>query len=171
MLIIGFPHNEDAEGMNEVIKASWYATYITPKIGVTQSDIDMIYAQNEQKQIESFKKRIQAPQENDITLIAKVDARVVGIIRLIHKEDIQVRTLYVHPDFTGNGIGTKLWTAALKYIPNDKDIIAFPALHTRSIEWYKKVGFIETGKHIIDDEAMPVSGVHLETIEMKLIRK
>lgn len=172
MITISKPKPEDAEGMNEVIKSSWYATYVTPEIGVTKEDIDAMYAQSEKKQIETFRKRADLPNENDITLIAKDEERVVGIIRLVILDDhIRVRTLYVHPEFTGKGIGTRLWNEAQKYLPSDKNIIAFPAEHTKSIEWYKKVGFVETDEHHTDTEAMPISGTHLKTIKMQLIRK
>ncbi len=172
MITISKPTQSDAEGMNEVIKSSWYATYITPEIGVTKEDIDAMYAQSEKQQIETFRKRAESPNENDITLIAKDEERVVGIIRLVILDDhIRVRTLYVHPEFTGKGIGTMLWNDAQRYLPSDKKIIAFPAEHTKSIDWYKKVGFVETGEHHTNSEAMPISGTPLKTIKMQLVRK
>jgi len=171
MIIISIPKLEDAEGMNEVIKSSWYSTYVTPEIGVTKEDIDAMYAQSEKQQIETFRKRAESPKHTDVTLIAKDDDKVIGVIRVIVLDDhVRVRTLYVHPEFTGKGIGTLLWKETQKHIPSDKNIIAFPAKHTRSIDWYKKIGFVETGEKQIDEEAMPVSGVHLKTIKMQLTR-
>ena len=172
MITISFPKPIDAEGMVEVIKSSWYATYITPEIGVTKEDIDAVYTQSEKKQIKAFQKRAESPQENDFTFVAKENDRVIGIIRLvIMDEHIRVRTVYVHPDFTGKGIGTMLWNEAQKYMPPDKNLIAFPAKHTKSIDWYKKIGFSETGEEKVDSEAMPISGIHLKTIKMQLTRK
>ncbi|MEI6490485.1 MAG: GNAT family N-acetyltransferase [bacterium] len=171
MITISKPKPIDAEGINEVIKQSWYATYITPEIGITKEDIDAMYSQNEVQQIETFRKRAESPKENDITLVAKENDHVVGIIRLLILDDhIRVRTMYIHPEFTGKGIGTMLWNEAQKYIPSDKNVIAFPAEYTKSIGWYKKMGFIETGEKKVDDEAMPISGVHLKTIKMQLTR-
>ena len=172
MLNITTPKPNDAEAMNEVIKSSWYATYINTEIGVTKEDIDVMYAESEKKQIESFRHRTEFPNDTDITLIAKEDEKVVGIIRaLILDDHVRVRTLYIHPDFVGKGIGTMLWNEILKKLPPDKNVVAFPAEHTRSIEWYKKMGFVETGEKQTDDEAMPVSGVHLGTVKMQLNRK
>lgn len=171
MITISIPKPEDAEGMNEVIKSSWYSTYITPEIGITKEDIDTMYAQSEKQQIEAFRKRTELSKENDITLVARDDDKIVGIIRLIILDDhVIVRTLYVHPNYTGKGIGTKLWNQAQKHMPSEKNIIAFPALHTKSIDWYKKMGFVETGEQKIDDEAMPVSGIHLKTTKMELTK-
>lgn len=169
MITISFPDPTDAEGMNEVIKASWYATYVTPQIGVTKEDIDALYAQSEADQIEAFRKRAAAPTANDVTLVAKEDGKVVGIIRIvISSGHVEVRTLYVHPAMTGKGIGTMLWNEAQKHIPKEKKVLVYPATHTRSIDWYKKMGFIETGKELTDEEAMPISGVRMEKIEMQL---
>ena len=172
MIVISFPKPNDAEGMNEVIKLSWYATYVNPKIGVTKEDVDTMYALNEKQQIETFRKRAESPKDNDITLIAKESDKVVGIIRLLILDDhVRVRTMYVHPEFTGKGIGTMLWNEAQKYLPPDKNVVAFPVKHTKSIDWYKKIGFVETGEKKIDDEAMPISGVHLNAIKMQLTKK
>jgi GNAT superfamily N-acetyltransferase len=172
MITITFSKPTDAEGMNEVIKTSWYATYVNTEIGVTKEDIDTMYAQSEKQQIDTFRKRAESPKEDDITLVAKEDDKVIGIIRLIILDDhIRIRTFYVRPEFTGKGIGTRLWNEAQKYLPSDKNIIAFPAEYTKSIDWYKKIGFVETGEKKIDDEAMPISGVHLKTIKMQLTRK
>jgi ribosomal protein S18 acetylase RimI-like enzyme len=114
----------------------------------------------------------ESPSESDVTLIAKEDDRVVGIIRFVVFDDhIRVRTLYVHPEYTGRGIGTQLWAEALRHVPVDKKIIAYPALHTKSIDWYKKMGFVETGEEVTDPEAMPISRVHLKSIKMVLDRK
>lgn len=171
MLTITNPQPNDAEGMNEVIKLSWYTTYVNPKIGVTREDIKMIYDQSEKQQIEVFRKRAESPKDTDVTLIAKEDEKVIGVIRVIVLDDhIRVRTLYVHPEFTGKGIGTMLWSEILKHLPSDKKIIAFPVEDTQSIDWYKKVGFVETAEHHIDEQAMPVSGVRLKVVKMQLIR-
>jgi ribosomal protein S18 acetylase RimI-like enzyme len=172
MITLSFPKPTDAKSMNEVIKSSWYATYINPEIGVTKEDIDMIYAQSEKQQIETFRKRAESPKENDITLIAKESDKVVGIIRLLILDDhIRVRTMYVHPEFTGKGIGTMLWNEAQKHFSSNKNVVAFPVEYTKSINWYKKIGFVKTGEKKVDDEAMPVSGIHLKTIKMQLTRK
>ena len=172
MVSISFPKPDDAPGMNEVIKQSWYATYTKPEIGVIKEDIDEIYKTSQTGQIESFRRRAESPKDSDITLIAKEDEEVIGIIRLVVLNDhIRVRTLYVRPDYTGKGIGTKLWLEAIQHVPTNKKVVAFPALHTKSIDWYKKMGFVETGEEVTDPEAMPISGIRLKSIKMVLDRK
>lgn len=168
MITISFPKPDDAPGMNEVIKQSWYATYTTPEIGVTKEDIDEIYKTSQTSQIEPFRRRAESPNDSNITLIVKEDEEVIGIIRVVVLDDhIRVRTLYVHPDYTRRGIGTKLWFEAIQHVPTNKKVVAFLALHTKSIDGYKKMGFVETGEEVTDPEAMPISGVHLKSIKME----
>lgn len=171
MITISKPTPENAEAMNEVIKLSWYATYITTTIGITKEDIDQMYAESEQQQIEVFRKRAENPKDNDLTLVAKEDNKVLGVVRLVTFDDhIRVRTFYVHPTQTGKGIGTSLWSEALKYIPKDKSIVAWPAEHTKSVEFYKKLGFVATGETEVS-EVMSVSGNKMMGIKMVLQQK
>lgn len=166
MIKITKPEPSDAKGMNEVIKLSWYATYITPEIGITKEDIDLMYAQSEKKQIEVFKHRAENPKEDDISLVAKENDRVVGFIRTkIFPDHIRVRTMYVHPDHMGKGIGTSLWLEMQKFLPRGIPIVAYPAEHTKSVDWYKKMGFVETGEKSIGEEAM-ASGTRMTGIKM-----
>ena len=169
MITISLPKSEDAEGINETIKKSWYATYVTPKVGVTKEDIDLMYAQSEKKQIEVFRHRSENPKDDDISLVAKDDEKVVGIIRTkILPDHVRVRTMYVHPEYTGKGIGTNMWHEMQKLLPQDKPVIAYPTEHTKSVDWYKKMGFFETGEKSIDEEVMKDSGTRMTGIKMIL---
>jgi N-acetylglutamate synthase-like GNAT family acetyltransferase len=168
MITISPPKPEDAEGMNEVIKLSWYATYVTPEIGVTKEDIDSMYAQSEKRQIEVFRHRAENPKDDDISLVAKDNEKVVGIIRVkIFADHIRVRTMYVHPEYMGKGVGTSLWNEMQKLLPIDMPVIAYPTEHTKSIDWYKKMGFAETGEKTVGEEVMP-SGAKMTGIKMVL---
>lgn len=170
MITISKPRPEDAEAINEVIKKSWYATYINEQIGITREDIDLMYAENEKGQIEVFRKRAINPPDDDISLMAKDGEKVVGFIRLkIFPGYVQVLSLYVHTDYLGKGIGTNLWNEARKLLPPDKSVVAYPAEHTKSIDWYKKMGFVETGEKRVE-EAMASSGTRMSLIKMILTR-
>jgi ribosomal protein S18 acetylase RimI-like enzyme len=167
MIEISVPTIEDAEGINEVIKLSWYSTYVTPEIGVTKKDVDLIYAKNEEEQIRSLKKRVQEPKDDDISLVAREGVQVVGYIRFkIFQDNTELRTLYVHPEKTGRGIGTKLWEEGLKILPQDKQIFTEPVIGTQAVNFYKKVGFVDTGERYDAPDAMEDSGVHLPLMKM-----
>lgn len=147
MITISKPVPEDATGMNEVIKLSWYKTYVVPEVGITKEDVDQMYAESETQQIEVFKKRALNPKDGDITLVAKMEGKIVGVVRLVTFDDhFRVRTFYVHPDHEGQGIGTSLWEEVVKLIPHDKPVVAWPVKNTKSVDFYKKLGFITTGE-------------------------
>jgi N-acetylglutamate synthase-like GNAT family acetyltransferase len=159
----------DAEGINEVIKLSWYGTYVSPEIGVTKKDVDLLYEKNEKQQIEVFRERARNPKEDDITLVAKEGGKVVGVIRFkVEENAIELRTLYVHPEYTGKGIGNKLWEEGIKLLPSGLQIYTEPVVGTRSVEFYKKIGFTDTGERYDAPEAMEDSGTHLPLLKMAI---
>lgn len=52
MITISKPKPEDSEAITEVIRKSWYATYINTEVGITKDDIDLMYAENQERQTE-----------------------------------------------------------------------------------------------------------------------
>lgn len=135
------------------MKASWYATYPNTKIGITKEDGDVSYTPEvEKKQIEVLKHRAENPKDDDISLVAKFEEKVLGYIRLkLHEDNTELISLYVHPDYFGNGIGTDLWKEALKFIPKEKHVVVEVADYTKAVEFYKKIGFVDTGERYSKD--------------------
>jgi N-acetylglutamate synthase-like GNAT family acetyltransferase len=168
MIQISLPTPEDSVSINEIIKLSWYTTYVRPDIGVTKEDVDSLYRENESGQIEALTRRAINPEADDLAFVAKEDGKVIGYIRCkIFETTIELRTMYVHPDYVGKGIGTMLWESMLDVLPQDKEIFTEPVLHTKAVDFYKKIGFIDTGERYDAPDAMPDSGVHLPLIKMK----
>ena len=167
MIKISSPIVEDAEGINEVIKLSWYSTYAVPEIGVTKKDVDLLYSKSEEGQLKALRGRVLNPPEDDISLVAKEEEMVVGYIRFkVLESEIELRTLYVHPNYTAKGIGTKLWNESLKLLPPGKLIFTEPVEHTKSVDFYKKIGFKDSGERYDAPEAMENSGTHLPLMKM-----
>ncbi len=171
MFTISKPNPEDAEAIHEMIKASWYATYISKEIGITKEDLDVSYTPEiEENQIKAFRNRAENPKENDISLVAKDGSEVIGFIRFRIQENlIEWVSLYAHPDYFGKGVGTALWQEAKKLLPIDKPIIVEVATYTKAIDFYKKLGFIETGEKY-PGNVMEVSKVAIPLIKMVLNR-
>lgn len=167
MITISKPIPEDSRGIHEVMKASWYATYPNTKIGITKEDGDMSYTPEvEQTQIDALNHRAENPKDSNISLVAKFEEKVLGYIRLkLHENNTELISLYVHPDYFGNGIGTDLWEEALKLIPKDKPVIVEVADYTKAVEFYKKIGFVDTGERYSKD-VMPSSGVAMPLMKM-----
>jgi ribosomal protein S18 acetylase RimI-like enzyme len=167
MIRILRPSKEDSIDINELIKSSWLETYTVPKIGVTREDVDQMYEKYSAGQIKALNDRAINPQADDISLVAKENNKVMGYIRFkILSEEIELRTLYVHPKNTGRGIGTKLWQESLLLLPSDKIIFTEPVENTKSINFYKKIGFKDTGEKYKAPDSMPNSGIQLPLIKM-----
>ncbi|MCC7004897.1 GNAT family N-acetyltransferase [Candidatus Nomurabacteria bacterium] len=167
MITISKPIPEDSKGIHEVMKTSWYATYPNTKIGITKEDGDVSYTPEvEKKQIEVLNHRAENPKDDDISLVAKFEEKVLGYIRLkLYGDNTELISLYVHPDYFGNGIGTDLWKEALKFIPKEKPVFVEVADYTKAVEFYKKVGFVDTGERYSKD-VMPNSGVPMPLMKM-----
>ena len=168
MVLISKPLPEDARRIKDLIKASWYATYINEEVGINKADIDAMYAENQDEQIEVLRSRATTPRENDISLVAKDGDIVVGFIRLkIHPELVDLLSLYILPNQEGKGIGTSLWQEALKVLPKDKPVIAEVATYTKAKDFYAKLGFIDTGeRYTKEEDKMPVSGTCIPLMKM-----
>jgi ribosomal protein S18 acetylase RimI-like enzyme len=68
-----------------------------------------------------------------------------------NKNDNKLRTIYVLPEFQGKGIGKMLWEEAKKFSDSTKDTIVEVATYNiNTIEFYKKLGFVDTGKRMND---------------------
>jgi GNAT superfamily N-acetyltransferase len=138
----------DAEGITTVYYKTWLATYPNKEIGITREDIEESYK-------DSF------TEESD---------RVVGVARMIRNENNnQLQTIYVLPEFQGKGIGKMLWAEAKSFCDPAKDIIVQVATYNQNaIEFYKKLGFVDTGKRWSDDKWKMKSGATIPEMELVL---
>jgi ribosomal protein S18 acetylase RimI-like enzyme len=171
MITISKPKYEDAEAIYEIIKASWYATYIDEKIGITKEDVDAEYTPEiKVSQIKALHNRAENPKDEDVSLIAKDDEKVVGYIRFkIHLEFIEWLSLYAHPEYFGKGIGTMLWQEASKLLPTNKPITVEVATYTKAVDFYKKLGFVDTGERSAE-HVMQVSKTPMPIMKLILNR-
>ncbi|MDQ5949025.1 MAG: hypothetical protein QG589_151 [Patescibacteria group bacterium] len=167
MIIISKPKPEDAKGIHDMMKTSWYATYPNKEIGVTKGDGDLSYTPEvEQKQIEVLRHRAEHQKNTDISLVAKENEKIVGFIRLkIGENFTDLVSLYVDPDFTGKGIGTELWNEAYKSLPKDKPIYVEVVSYTKAKDFYTKIGFVKIEEYL-DKEPLLSSGIHLPLTKM-----
>jgi len=106
--------------------------------------------------------------ENDIFLVARKGERIIGYIYAEkQKERIILEAMYILPEFQGKGVSQALWEETLKYIPQETPIyLNVLALNSKAINFYKKIGFVETGRRSRDDRFKASDGSILEEIEM-----
>ena len=102
-------------------------------------------------------------------MLAKIEDKIVGsCVVSIGEETNFLVTIYVLPGYEGRGIGTKMWDVARNFLDKNKDTIVTVAEYTNAVHFYKKLGFIETGKRIVDDKHKMKSGNIIPELEMKL---
>ncbi len=160
---------DDVRGIINVLYKTWLDTYPNEELNITREAIEESYKEvlteeNIQKRIESAK-NIPANQKR---IIAKVDGQVVGCSIMVRNEDnTQLKTIYVLPEFQGQGIGKALWNEQIKFADPDKDIIVHLATyHQDAIEFYKKIGFEDTGKRFTDEDAIKRTKLVIPEMEM-----
>jgi ribosomal protein S18 acetylase RimI-like enzyme len=173
MITISKPKLKDAENINEVIKRSWYDTYINEQIGITKKDIDLMYAESEGGQIEMFRNRAIHQRDDDISLVVRDGENFAGFIRLkIETGEVKLLSMYILPEYVGKGIGTKLWSEALKFTPKDMSITTEVATYTKAKDFYEKIGFVDMGKeHRSQSAPMLSSGSRIPLMKMIFVGK
>jgi len=99
---------------------------------------------------------------------------IVGCVNLQkHLNKIYLGMFSVSPEQQGLGIGKKILNAAEEYAKeNNTDAIYMTviSLRTELIEWYKRHGYVDTGKKQPFDED-GLTGNHLQPLEFIILEK
>ena len=163
---------DDAWGITNVFYKAWLATYPNKERGITVEDIEDSYKEDfSAEKIEHLKELIRNLPKNKKRLVAKKGDMIVGACTVIRNENNNhLRTLYVLPEFQNKGIGTGLWNAAMEFFDSKKDTIVQVAEYTENaINFYKKLGFVDTGKRTPQESGSFKSGAII--IDMEMVRK
>ena len=172
MIIIKKPTKEDAHGVQEVFYKTWLATYPNKDAGILKEDIEEFYkSRNSEESIKKREEFFMNIPANELFLIAKDETKVVGVFVVVKKEEFnQLQAIYVLPEYQRKGIGMMFWKKAKEFFDKSKDIIVQVAIYNKqAISFYKKLGFIDTGKRFSDEKyKMPISGAVIPEIEMIL---
>ncbi len=166
---------EDAWGIVNVLHKTWLATYPNEELGITVDDIEESYKESfTEENLKKLGDKIGKENPNEKRLVAKIGDDVVGVATMVRNEnDNQLRTIYVLPEFQGRGIGKMLWEEAKKFCDPNKDIIVQVATYNQNtIEFYKKLGFVDTGKRFSDTTwRAKKMGVSIPEMEMVIKAK
>lgn len=161
---------DDALGINTVFYKAWLATYPNEEAGITVEDIEESYKDRlSPERIEKGKERLRNTSENELRLVAKAGGEVIGVSRVIRDEEFnKLQTLYVLPEHQGKGVGTALWEEGKKFLDTTKDtVLEVATYNTNAINFYKKLGFEDTGRRITDERFRMKSGNIVPELEMK----
>lgn len=172
MIIIQKSTPRDVLGIQKVFYETWLATYPNKEIGVTKEDIKEKFKNRfSQETIQKRTKEILNMTKEQLFLIAKNGDEVIGLCKAEKREsDNQLWAIYVLPSFQRKGVGMMLWEELKKFFEEKNDIIVHVAAYNaQAINFYKKLGFIETGKRFTEERyKMPISGAIIPEIELRL---
>jgi ribosomal protein S18 acetylase RimI-like enzyme len=167
------PTPNDAEGIQTVIKDTWFDTYPNAEAGITIGDIeDMFLDAFTEKVLQKRKEELaKVPNEERLFLIAKDGVRVVGSCGVTRLHEFnKLSMIYVLPGYQGMGIGLKLWEAVVPFLNKEKNTIVQVATYNKkAIAFYQKLGFTDNGKRFSDEKWRMKSGSIIP--EMELILK
>ena len=123
---------------------------------------------------ERLKKLIPDFTEKDILFVAKDGYnKIIGFCFAERKDNInRVEAVYVRPDYQGTGLAQKLYYEAYNFLnQSNSTYLEVFTLNSKAISFYKKLGYVETGKKVLDKRFLDSTGKILEALEMVLLCK
>ena len=153
----------DAPGIVAVQKEGWMMTYPDPAVGITVEDIAAVDFDSPKK-LASWEDTIKNHGESKHMLVARQGLTIIGFCVGEKKDAMnEIRAIYVLQKFHGKNISKALMDAALAWLGTEKDICVLVFAHNkRAIEFYRKCGFVESGKTGLH----PINGKPIPNVEM-----
>ena len=165
------PGIKDARATIEVQYKTWLDTYPNEKAGITIDDVEDRYKNAfDTEQIKRREQIIANPEPNEKFIVVKDGDKVIGVcVGVVYENKNQLRMIYILPEYQGRGIGSMLWEAIFSFFDKNKDIyVELVDYNEKAISFYKKLGFIDTGKRFSDERLRMKSGSILTEMEMKI---
>ncbi|MDE1941434.1 MAG: GNAT family N-acetyltransferase, partial [Patescibacteria group bacterium] len=168
-LVVSLAVPDDVPGMQDVFYYGWLATYPNKEYGITVDDIEDRYKdRHSEERLARRREQIATMSDNKLTMVAKLDGKIVGVCRMIkHPDKNQLSAIYVLPDYHGHGIGTAMWEAIQQHFDATKSTIVDVAVYNaKAIKFYEGLGFVDTGKRFSDPKFKMKSGAAIPEMEM-----
>lgn len=161
----------DARGILEVNYRAWLDSYPSEDHGITVDDIEDRFKSSFTK--EELKRReelIRDSSDGLIRLVAKKDQEIVGFINVeVGEEGNRLSAIYIMPNRQRKGLGQLLWEEANKYLdPKKRTVVHVASYNSKAIDFYKKLGFEETGRVWKDERFKMKSGNSFPLTELIL---
>lgn len=161
---------KDARGIAEVFYRTWLATYPNEEAGITVDDVEGRFKDTFTEEGLARRAATIAQADTDRScILAKDGDRVIGVCNVARYPDKnQLQAIYVVPEYQRKGVGALLWQEAQKHFDEGKDTIVQVVVYNKNaIEFYRKLGFKDTGKQWRDDRFVMKSGAAF--IETELV--
>ncbi len=165
---------EDALGITTVLHKTWLSTYPNEDVGITVEDIEESYKDAYRNEnIKNQERKIAELPSNKKKIVAKQNNIVIGTAMLVkNEENNELVTMYVLPEFQHKGIGVALWKELDEFRDKTKDTIVHVANYNeQAIHFYKRIGFVDTGKRITDERWRMKNGSLIPEMEMVIEAK
>lgn len=166
---------DDAEVICSIRDEAWIDAYPDEELGLTAENVKVnaqgLNGEFIPRRIAWFKKKIAEENENWITYVGKIDDVIRGFVVVSKDERGRnfINSVYVKPDFQGQGLGTKLIQKAFEWLGNSEDIYLEVASHNdHAIHFYEEFGFKKTGTIVEGDPDAPSYIKPIPQIEMVL---
>ncbi|MEI7777703.1 MAG: GNAT family N-acetyltransferase [bacterium] len=164
---------DDAEGIQSLISEASKGMY--ELCGWSEKEIiERFNPEVIREGAEKIGKSIATFTESDILFVAKDESgNIVGCCFAERRQDInKIEAVYVSKEFQGTGLSRKLFDEAYRLLnPNNNTTLDVFSLNSKAVNFYKKLGFSETGKKFFDEKYIGSTGKSLEITEMVLPRQ
>ena len=164
----------DAEGIAHVVETTWLSTYPNEEYKITEEDINEILKNRKSpEEIEKTRQNIIEEKPDQKIFVAKQGEDIIGFCNAIKKPDFnQLKAIYVLPEYQGQCIGQKLWDQVFTFFNdnNNKIIVHVATYNQKAIDFYKKLGFEETGKNFSQERFRMKSGSIIPETELCIER-
>lgn len=160
---------DDVEGISNLLRETWLATYPNEEAGITEEDIIARFSSPEVRTNTEERKKTVNSKMSEHTWVVRDGERVVGMAAGVKEDDKGwIQALYVSPDYQRQGLGKKLMEKGMEWLGNEKPTFIHAASYnTNAINFYKSFGFVETGIPVKSSVAPLPSGATIPEIELK----
>jgi GNAT superfamily N-acetyltransferase len=170
-IVIRNAETEDVEGMQDVFYKGWLSVYPNKEVGITEDDIeDRFKDRLAPERLEKRRERIKNMPPAEKELVVVDGKKVVGVCRLIkHQDHNQLKAIYLLPEYQTRGIGQMIWTETQKFFdPTKNTRVEVATYNQKAIDFYSKLGFVDTGRRMSDENFKMKSGAMIPEMEMVL---
>lgn len=113
--------------------------------GVFRPHIEKIWGWDDEWQRSQFRRDF----GSTVTEVVQVAGRTVGYVQTVSRPELlYLQTIALHPDFQGQGIGTRLVKRLQREAADRRVAVSLSVFRTnrRAMAFYKELGFRQTGK-------------------------
>ncbi len=163
----------DAFAIKEVAYYSWLATYPNEECGVTTDDIkDRLKDALSEEKVKKKAEQIGDPAEGRY-IVARLGENVIGFCHVrTYPDKNHVHAFYVLPEHVGKGIGMALWLKAETFLNQRKrTTVELATYNENAFRFYRKIGFVDTGRRFVDERIKMKSGAVIPELEMEILPK